>query len=76
MDLEYFVVHIQQPSAEIIIIVYIPTEKEQQLYVRLFLRKHQWLRADKISYSDIAADLSPVLKALVHHGFLMDGKTN
>ena len=51
-----------------------PSEREQQLFVRLFLRKHIWLRAEKISYKDIAADLGPVISGLVQQGFLVDGK--
>ena len=47
---------------------------EQLLFVRLFLRKHQWLRASKLSYPDIAPSLTPLLYALVHNGLLTDGK--
>lgn len=48
------------------------TEPQQQLYVRLFLRKHQWLRLAKLSYDRIAADLSPIATNLVQEGFLLD----
>lgn len=46
---------------------------DQQLYVRLFLRKHNWLRASKISYEDIATDLAPILKSLHQKKFLDNG---
>lgn len=36
----------------------------QKLYVRLFTRKYQWKRQEKIKYDDIAADLNPVLEEL------------
>ncbi len=48
-------------------------EKEQHLYVRLFLRKYQWLRVDKISYVNIATDLSPIVTHLIQCGFLLNG---
>ena len=50
------------------------SEPQQQLYVRLFLRKHHWIRASKLSYKDIAADLQHVIDGLVAMKFLMNGK--
>ena len=49
-------------------------DKEQQLFVRLFLRKHHWIRVPKLSYPDISTDLSPLLHNLVREGFLCDGQ--
>ena len=46
---------------------------QQQLYVRLFLRKHQWLRVDKLKYDCIAEDLTPVAAGLVANAFLSNG---
>jgi hypothetical protein len=40
--------------------------------VRLFLRKHQWLRVDRLKYDRIAADLTPVTAGLVAKKFLFD----
>jgi hypothetical protein len=45
----------------------------QQLYVRLFLRKHHWIRISKISYPDIASDLSLVIRGLCEKKFLVNG---
>ena len=49
-------------------------DNEQQLFVRLFLRKHQWIRVPKLSYPDIASNLSPLLRNLVQEGLLCDGQ--
>ena len=49
-------------------------EPQQQLYVRLFLRKHHWIRASKLSYKDIADNLRPVIDSLVVTKFLVNGK--
>ena len=49
-------------------------EPQQQLYVRLFLRKHNWIRVVKLSYKDIAPDLTAIVQSLVDEGFLLDGK--
>ena len=46
---------------------------QQQLYVRLFLRKRQWLRVAKLKYDVIAEDLTPVVTGLVANGFLYAG---
>lgn len=46
----------------------------KQLYVRLILRKWRWLRTSDISYPDIAADLTDILRCLVQQGFLTDCK--
>ncbi|XP_071794297.1 fanconi-associated nuclease 1-like [Asterias amurensis] len=40
----------------------------QQLYVRLFQRKHAWLRVAKLDYQRIAEDLSPVVDELHQAG--------
>ena len=50
------------------------SEPQQQLYVRLFLRKHHWIRASKLSYKDIAANLQHVIDGLVAAQFVMNGK--
>uniref|UniRef100_A0A8C9RZA6 Fanconi-associated nuclease n=1 Tax=Scleropages formosus TaxID=113540 RepID=A0A8C9RZA6_SCLFO len=42
----------------------------QMLYVRLFQRKLQWLRVNKLDYAAIASDLSPVVQELTASGFL------
>ncbi|XP_019849356.1 PREDICTED: fanconi-associated nuclease 1-like isoform X2 [Amphimedon queenslandica] len=44
----------------------------QQLLVRLYLRKHRWLRVDKLSYPEISNDLNPFLKELVKKKLLDD----
>lgn len=48
-------------------------ETARRLYVRLFLRKHRWLRREKVSYPLIAADLKESLDELTEIGFLFDG---
>ena len=50
------------------------TDVQQQLYVRLFLRKHQWLRVAKFRYDYISEDLTPVITGLVGNGFLCTGQ--
>ncbi len=47
---------------------------DQQLYVRLFLRKHHWIRVSKISYEDIATDLVPILDSLHQRKLLDNGE--
>ena len=42
------------------------------LNCRLFTRKFQWRRREKIVYSDIADDLSPALLELCHSSLLLD----
>ncbi|XP_065589804.1 fanconi-associated nuclease 1 [Cyrtonyx montezumae] len=42
----------------------------QKLYVRLFQRKLNWLKVNKIEYGEIAMDLSPVIEELVQARFL------
>ena len=42
--------------------------------MRLFLRKHDWFRENKLVYKDIAPDLSPIIHSLVDKGFLLDGE--
>jgi hypothetical protein len=44
---------------------------EQQLYVRLFLRKHQWLRVEKLRYDRISEDLGPITAGLVSKNLLL-----
>ena len=47
----------------------------QQLFVRLFLRKHQWLRSIKISYPEISTDINILITDLVNNcGLLWNGK--
>ena len=40
----------------------------QKLYVRLYQRKKQWFRCDKISYPKISQNLNPFFKELVTQG--------
>ncbi|XP_012826313.1 fanconi-associated nuclease 1 isoform X2 [Xenopus tropicalis] len=42
----------------------------QKLYVRLFQRKLNWLKINKIEYPEIASDLVPFIEELVRNGFL------
>lgn len=42
----------------------------QKLYARLFARKFQWRRKEKIDYKDIASDLGPALKELCSSSLL------
>ncbi|XP_030433423.1 fanconi-associated nuclease 1 isoform X1 [Gopherus evgoodei] len=42
----------------------------QKLYVRLFQRKLNWIKINKIEYAEISADLLPVIGELVEAGFL------
>ncbi|XP_057306805.1 fanconi-associated nuclease 1-like isoform X2 [Hydractinia symbiolongicarpus] len=42
----------------------------QKLYIRLYQRKKQWFRCDKISYPNISEDLKSVLHELVTSGHL------
>lgn len=44
------------------------------MYVRLFLRKHHWMRKSKLSYRDIADDLTDIIHALTIEGFLADSE--
>lgn len=41
----------------------------QKLYVRLFQRKLNWIKVNKIEYAEIGVDLSPIIEELVHSGF-------
>lgn len=47
-------------------------EKCQKLLARLLQRKHMWRRTSKITYPDIARDISPVLLALRDKGYIED----
>ena len=38
----------------------------QRLFVRLYLRKHQWIRSNRIKYPDINDDLDPLIYELTH----------
>ncbi|KAG8440398.1 hypothetical protein GDO86_006231 [Hymenochirus boettgeri] len=42
----------------------------QKLYVRLFQRKLNWIKINKIEYSEIGSDLDPFIKELVRNAFL------
>ncbi|XP_063782315.1 fanconi-associated nuclease 1 isoform X2 [Pseudophryne corroboree] len=42
----------------------------QKLYVRLFQRKMNWIKINKIEYSEIGADLMPFIEELNQNGFL------
>ncbi|XP_059714158.1 fanconi-associated nuclease 1 isoform X2 [Haemorhous mexicanus] len=42
----------------------------QKLYVRLFQRKLNWLKVNKIEYGEISVDLSPVIEELAEARFL------
>ncbi|KFQ19035.1 Fanconi-associated nuclease 1, partial [Merops nubicus] len=42
----------------------------QKLYVRLFQRKLNWLKVNKIEYGEISTDLSPVIEELAEARFL------
>ena len=43
----------------------------QKLYVRLFSRKFQWRRREKIAYDDISTDLAPALTELCSASLLL-----
>ncbi|NWH66960.1 FAN1 nuclease, partial [Geococcyx californianus] len=42
----------------------------QKLYVRLFQRKLNWLKVNKIEYGEISTDLSPIIEELAEARFL------
>ncbi|NXG70165.1 FAN1 nuclease, partial [Baryphthengus martii] len=42
----------------------------QKLYVRLFQRKLNWLKVNKIDYEEISTDLSPIIEELAEARFL------
>ncbi|NXD83471.1 FAN1 nuclease, partial [Halcyon senegalensis] len=42
----------------------------QKLYVRLFQRKLNWLKVNKIEYGEISTDLSPIIEELTEARFL------
>lgn len=48
------------------------TEAGQKLYVRLFQRKHKWIRPQKIEYKEIAENILPTLEELVKAQLLHD----
>ena len=54
--------------------IYYCAETAQQLFIRLFLRKHQWILTSRIKYPKIASNLKPILAVLVQSGFLQDGR--
>ena len=41
--------------------------------MRLYLRKHRWIRVDKLSYPEISCDLSPSIEELVRRNLLDNG---
>lgn len=43
----------------------------QRLYVRLYVRKHRWIRSSKISYPELGADLKLFFDELVHKRLLL-----
>ena len=53
-----------------------PAAPSQQLYVRLFQRKHAWLQVAKLDYKRIAKDLTPVVAELCEAGLIQTGKRN
>lgn len=65
--------NIHFPPISILMLANIQSGVQQQLYVRLFLRKHQWLRVSRLKYDLIAGDLTPILAGLVDSGLLTDG---
>ncbi|XP_053318103.1 fanconi-associated nuclease 1 [Spea bombifrons] len=42
----------------------------QKLYVRLFQRKFNWIKVNKIEYSEIGSNLTPFIEELIQHKFL------
>ncbi|KAM8974336.1 fanconi-associated nuclease 1 [Pelodytes ibericus] len=42
----------------------------QKLYVRLFQRKLNWIKVNKIEYSEIGSDLAPYIEELIKNSFL------
>ncbi|KAM6202427.1 fanconi-associated nuclease 1 [Rhynchocyon petersi] len=42
----------------------------QKLYVRLFQRRLNWIKMNKLEYEEIASDLTPVIEELKEAGFL------
>ncbi len=46
------------------------------LFMRLFLRKRDWIRKNAIKYSEISDDMKLILCELVDNGFLMNGCIN
>ena len=43
----------------------------QRLYIRLFLRKHKWIRGNNIKYPDIDDDCNALLNELTDAGFML-----
>ncbi|CAI9564544.1 unnamed protein product [Staurois parvus] len=46
----------------------------QKLYVRLFQRKLNWIKMNKIEYSEIGSDLTPYIEELIRNGFLQSDR--
>lgn len=44
--------------------------------MRLFQRKLNWLKVNKIEYGEISVDLSPIIEELAAAGFLQTGKAS
>ena len=70
MNVSLVILH---PVALFQMIAYIFAGPAQQLYVRLFQRKHAWIRASKLDYPKIAADLTPVIAELQSVQLLQGG---
>jgi Fanconi-associated nuclease 1 len=51
------------------------TVNSKRLFVRLFQRKHNWIRPDTLHYEHISSDLTPSLVELARKGFLIDEST-
>ena len=49
-------------------------DNAQCLLLRLYLRKHHWIRCDKLSYTDISSDIMPLIVCLVENQLLDNGK--
>ncbi|XP_074090359.1 fanconi-associated nuclease 1 [Macrotis lagotis] len=65
-DLKLF----DEKDMEIITKFYKLSASGQKLYVRLFQRKHIWIKTNKIDYGEIGQDLTPVIEELKQMEFL------
>lgn len=45
---------------------------EQSLFIKLFFRKHTWIRRSSIKYDEFTGDLDELLSKLLNKGFLID----
>ena len=48
----------------------------QRLYVRLFVRRRNWIRPSRMNYPDLGSDLQPLIDELVKSKFLSNCKCN